>query len=603
MGGPGPARAAVARPPRDWRMPEGGRWGMVGDPHADALAGTEAGGEGMGRRCGAAGAALVAPAVNLTRFLKRLRARFGRFVLLAVAQYGMNQGIGEPTGELARKLYFSQVLGVDGADSLRYYASAKLPWNMKPVFGMLSDALPIFGYRRTSYVVIAGVSGVIAWTSLGTLPLTAQSAVPFLILMNVSMATPDIMVDATTAELSRKVPEAASDLQSLCWGALAVGGVYSCTTSGAIADAFGPQVLFLTTNVAALSVLIGGLRGWLEEKRLPPQKRRPDLSWFRNNRAMSGLAVFMAASASTLTFVNVFCESMALRAGVTLAIAGALMIAVRICLRTIHPVLARVALFLFAREALQPYVSDALFQWMTKADDGPKFTATFLGFVDCFGNLGLFAGVVLYNTKLTNVNYRRIFTFAQVALCLSNLMDLALVMRWNLAIGIPDHAMLIGDTAVTACIRRFFSMPSFVLASKVCPRDVEATLFAMLMALSNFGTTVAELLGTSLLEFLKVRGDNYDNLSTAITLKSLCRMLPILLIPLLVPNLTPNDPIDVDHGGDGRGDSDGDPEGAGITQGMDSENVRLIDNALAEQGSGAEAQDVASVELVDIPAE
>ena len=228
------------------------------------------------------------------------------------------------------------------------------------------------------------------------------------------------------------------------------------------------------------------------------------------------------------------------------------------------------ALFLFAREALQPYVSDAFFQWATASPDGPQFSATFLGFVDCFAYFGLFAGVAIYNTKLTNVSYRRIFAFAQFALCLSNLMDLVLVMRWNLKIGIPDHAMLIGDTAMTACMRRFFTMPSFVLAAKVCPREVEATLFSMLMALSNFGTTIAELLGTSLLEALEVKGDNYDALPTAIGLKSLARLLPLALIPLLVPALTPNDPMEMER------------DGGGCSESFDAEDARLIDNEAAD---------------------
>merc|ERR1712125_173977 len=106
-----------------------------------------------------------------------------------------------------------------------------------------------------------------------------------------------------------------------------------------------------------------------------------------------------------------------------------------------------------------------------------------------------------------------------------------------------DKIMVIGDEAFTECMRRFFSMPMLVLASKVCPESAEGTLFAMLMALSNFGASIGNLFGTSLLEFMEVT-DCYDekngdvvgcpHLEHVVLLKSFCRLLPLFLIPFLV---------------------------------------------------------------------
>jgi hypothetical protein len=31
-----------------------------------------------------------------------------------------------------------------------------IPWMIKPLFGFISDSAPIFGYRRRSYLIIAG---------------------------------------------------------------------------------------------------------------------------------------------------------------------------------------------------------------------------------------------------------------------------------------------------------------------------------------------------------------------------------------------------------------------------------------------------------------
>ena len=36
---------------------------------------------------------------------------------------------------------------------------AAFPWVVKPLYGFLSDTVPIFGYRRRSYLVICGALG------------------------------------------------------------------------------------------------------------------------------------------------------------------------------------------------------------------------------------------------------------------------------------------------------------------------------------------------------------------------------------------------------------------------------------------------------------
>ncbi len=39
---------------------------------------------------------------------------------------------------------------------MRYYLLTYTPWLLKPVYGLISDQFPIFGYRRKPYVMISG---------------------------------------------------------------------------------------------------------------------------------------------------------------------------------------------------------------------------------------------------------------------------------------------------------------------------------------------------------------------------------------------------------------------------------------------------------------
>jgi hypothetical protein len=50
---------------------------------------------------------------------------------------------------------------------------AGLPWMIKPLYGFISDSLPLFGYRRRSYLVLTGlIGGQVAALTLTTADLT-----------------------------------------------------------------------------------------------------------------------------------------------------------------------------------------------------------------------------------------------------------------------------------------------------------------------------------------------------------------------------------------------------------------------------------------------
>ena len=53
-----------------------------------------------------------------------------------------------------------------------YFAALNFPWVIKPVFGLVSDFVPLFGYRRKSYLIIASfcAAGAYGWIARLTEP-------------------------------------------------------------------------------------------------------------------------------------------------------------------------------------------------------------------------------------------------------------------------------------------------------------------------------------------------------------------------------------------------------------------------------------------------
>lgn len=76
-------------------------------------------------------------------------------------------------------------------------------------------------------------------------------------------------------------------------------------------------------------------------------------------------------------------------------------------------------------------------------------------------------------------------------------------------------------------------MPILVLAARLCPPGVEATLFATLMSISNGGGVTGGVLGAGLTQVLGVTSQNFDNLALLLLLCNASSLLPLPFLNLL----------------------------------------------------------------------
>jgi BT1 family len=79
-------------------------------------------------------------------------------------------------------------------------------------------------------------------------------------------------------------------------------------------------------------------------------------------------------------------------------------------------------------------------------------------------------------------------------------------------------------------------MPVLVLAAKLCPAGIEATLFATLMSILNGGSVTGSFVGSLMTKAFGVSSTNFDNLAPLVTVCALGSLLPLPLLRL-VPDL------------------------------------------------------------------
>lgn len=178
------------------------------------------------------------------------------FVVAVVVVNGVSQGLGGALSEVATDYYMKDVQKVQPSQAQIYSGIAYVPWIVKPLWGLLTDVIPVAGYRRRPYLLIAGLIGVLSMLLLSTHKIHLLLAVALLTGGNASVAVADVTVDACVAENSISRPPLAADMQSLCSLSESVGALFGFIISGITVDLLGPMVCFVQPTLSQPKVWI-----------------------------------------------------------------------------------------------------------------------------------------------------------------------------------------------------------------------------------------------------------------------------------------------------------------------------------------------------------
>ncbi len=408
--------------------------------------------------------------------------------LLAILLVYAVQGI-LGISRLAVSFFLKDELALSPAEVAAMMGIAALPWTIKPLFGFMSDGLPIFGYRRRPYLILSGLVGVSAWVSLATVVHTAAAATLAIVITSLSVAVSDVIVDSLIVERARNESLVDSgSIQSLCWGAAAVGGLLTAYFSGLLLEHFSTRTVFgitaifpLLVSAAALLITEEPVTSAASERKAIVKDQIQQL-W----AALSQKAIWMPT------------------------------------------------LFLFLWQCT-PTAESAFFYFSTNE---LGFTPEFLGRVRLVTSLASLLGVWLFQRFLKTIPFRQIFLGMTLVSALIGMTALLLVTHTNRTLGIDDHWFALGDSLILTITGQLTFMPVLILAARLCPPGIEATLFAMLMSVLNLSGLVSKEGGAILTHLLGVTDTNFDKLWLLVLITNLGSVIPLVFIKLL-PNEDP----------------------------------------------------------------
>ncbi|MEH1970716.1 folate/biopterin family MFS transporter [Nostoc sp.] len=360
-----------------------------------------------------------------------------------------------------------------------------LPWMIKPVFGFISDGLPIFGYRRRPYLILSGILGTASWVSLATIVHTSWAATLAIALGSLSVAMSDVIVDSLVVERARGESQAkAGSLQSLCWGASAIGGLITAYFSGLLLQYFTTHTVF---GITALFPLIVSGVAWLIAES-PVSKDAQDSNQTNSLPIKHQLGQLRQAISQKTIWLP--------------------------------------TAFIFIWQAT-PNADSAFFYFSTNE---LHFEPEFLGRVHLVTSFASLAGVWIFQRFLKSIPFRVIFAWSTVLSSILGMTMLLLVTHTNRLLGIDDHWFSLGDSLILSVMGKIAFMQVMVLAARLCPSGVEATLFALLMSVYNLAGTLSHAFGALITYWLGITATNFESLWLLVVITNLSTLLPLPFI-------------------------------------------------------------------------
>ncbi len=325
--------------------------------------------------------------------------------------------------------------GLEADDVATFFLVASIPWFIKPLYGLISDFLPLFGRRRKSYLLLTSALACVAGLITGISAHFSYWELAILYAaMGLGLAYNDVLTDALMVEKG-KLNGLTGAFQSVQWSAVTVAAIIVGLLGGYFAEHRELQTAFAVAAIFPLIVFF--------------------------------MAVFFVHEKHAIQEQGEFSEIWAaLRAGF-----GE---------RSVWLVAAFIFLFNFS-----PSFGPAFLYYQT---DVLGFSQQYIGFLNAVDASSSIIGALIYATLARSAPLRRLINFA-IGLSVVTLLTY-LAYRGEIS------ALLIHFIwGITGMIT---TLAFLDLAARACPKRAEATFFALLMSIFNLGTLASQNVGAHL---------------------------------------------------------------------------------------------------------
>ena len=412
--------------------------------------------------------------------------------------------------DLAVKYYFKDKKKVETANLTKILIMIKIPYLIKPLYGLLLDFIPICGYKKKSYLFICFLVNSISWY---TFIISNDKHMIFslicLLFIHISLSFTTVIGSAIQVDLSKmyeneksNIGEKTSQLMSEYFIIKSVGTLVPSYFKGFLIEKYTNDIIFYVSALISLLILISGIilvEDKIQEKPKDEDKNKISSSLLDENKEKEKNNAKENNKRGIISLIK-------------------------------NKNILILFSLIFILES-SPFCTSPLFYYETNI---LNLDPQDLSHIDFLSQISIIIVIYIYKNLCFKYNFKAITFFVRIVqFALFSLIYLLIIENTKKYI---DDFYLV---AITMTLREGFislgKLPYSLLAIQFSPINLEATTYSLCVFSSYLGNICADYIDYFLAVYFKISRYDFKNLGILVIVENIINLIP-LFYTLIIPN-------------------------------------------------------------------
>ena len=411
--------------------------------------------------------------------------------------------------DLAVKYYFKDKKKVETANLTRILIIFKIPYLIKPIYGLILDFIPICGYKKKSYLFICFLVNISSWyLFIISNEKNMLFSIICLLFVNISLSFTTVIGSAIQVDLSKmyeneknNISEKTSQLMSEYFIIKSLGTLIPSYFKGFLIAKYSNDIIFYISGIISFLILISDLI-LVEEKNIEKNEERVSSSSLLDNEEKEKEKNNNKKENTTQQILNL--------------------------IKNKNIIILLSLIFILESS---PFCMSPLFYYETNI---LNLNPQDLGNIDFLTQISIIVVIYIYKNLCFKYNFKAITFFVRICQFTLFFLIYMLIMR-NTQKYISDLYLV----TITITLREGFTslgrLPYSLLAIQFSPLNLEATTYSLCVFSCYLGNIFADYIDYFLAVYFQITHYNFVNLGILVLVENIINLIP-LFYTLAIPN-------------------------------------------------------------------
>ena len=411
--------------------------------------------------------------------------------------------------DLAVKYYFKDKKKVETANLTRILIIFKIPYLIKPIYGLILDFIPICGYKKKSYLFICFLVNISSWyLFIISNEKNMLFSIICLLFVNISLSFTTVIGSAIQVDLSKmyeneksNIGEKTSQLMSEYFIIKSLGTLIPSYFKGFLIAKYSNDIIFYISGIISFLILISDII-LVEEKNIEKNEERVSSSSLLDNEEKEKEKNNNKKENTTQQILNL--------------------------IKNKNIIILLSLIFILESS---PFCMSPLFYYETNF---LNLNPQDLGNIDFLTQISIIVVIYIYKNLCFKYNFKAITFFVRICQFTLFFLIYMLIMR-NTQKYISDLYLV----TITITLREGFTslgrLPYSLLAIQFSPLNLEATTYSLCVFSCYLGNIFADYIDYFLAVYFQITHYNFVNLGILVLVENIINLIP-LFYTLAIPN-------------------------------------------------------------------